>query len=164
MEERYTRLSSFAQELLTKDSLTEGLRYIASSVKTMLPAERASIFIYDKKANRVWTTHADNAEQIVVPYDLGIVGDTIRTQKVQLENEPYDNPNFFSESDIETGYYTKNILAAPIFNSAQEVIGVLQLLNKRGGFDKEDKAFISFFAHYISGFIELADLSEERAN
>jgi hypothetical protein len=31
----------------------------------------------------------------------------------------------------------------------------MELLNKAGGFDSEDMKFMIFFAHYVSGFIEL---------
>jgi len=34
-------------------------------------------------------------------------------------------------------------------------------LNKAAGFDEEDVKFMTFFAHYVSGFIELASLYEK---
>ena len=58
--------------------------------------------------------------------------------------------------DIQTGYYTRNLLTSPIFNSKREIIGVIQLLNKEDGFNQKDMEFLSFFSHYISSFIELS--------
>ena len=37
-------------------------------------------------------------------------------------------------------------------------MGVLQLLNKEEGFDKDDAKFMVFFSHYISGFLELTNI------
>jgi signal transduction protein with GAF and PtsI domain len=155
MDEKYKQLSNFGKQLLSKVSLDDGLAFISSSAKDIIGANRCSIFIYDVDADELWTTLADGVEKITVPYDIGIVGQTIRLQKPILENDAYDNPNFLADVDMQTGYYTQNILTAPIFNSKREIIGVLQLLNKDGGFNKKDVEFITFFAHYISGFIEL---------
>ena len=37
----------------------------------------------------------------------------------------------------------------------------MELLNKEGGFDAADTRFMTFFAHYISGYMELAALFHE---
>jgi len=155
MKNKYQQLSNFGKSLLDKTSLMEGLPFISQKVKDIIGAERCSIFIYNVYDNELWTTLADGVEKIIVPFDVGIVGQTIRIRKPIIENDAYDNPNFLSEIDMRTGYYTQNLLTAPIFNSQREIVGVLQLLNKEGGFDKQDVEFITFFAHYVSGFIEL---------
>ena len=155
MNEKYTHLISFGKKLLSKASLMEGMPYISQSAKELIGAERCSIFIYDLKRNELWATLSDGVDRIVIPSDMGIVGQAIKLEAPIVENDAYSNPNFLSDIDIKTGYFTKNILTAPIFNSHKEVVGAIQLLNKAGGFDKKDVEFISFFSHYISGFIEL---------
>ncbi len=155
MKEKYMKLSNFGKNLLAKASLMEGLPFISSNAKDIIGADRCSIFIYNLQEKKLWTTLADGVNKIVVPFDMGIVGHTIRIGKPIIENDAYGNPNFLSDVDMQTGYYTQNILTAPIFNSQREIVGVLQLLNKDGGFDKQDIEFITFFSHYISGFIEL---------
>ena len=158
MNERYEQLANFSKVLLSTACLEDGLRLISKYTKKMIAAERTSIFIHDAKHGRLWTVLADEKEKIVIPYDVGLVGQTMRTQKGVLENEPYNNANFLADVDMETGYYTQSILTAPIFNSKRRIIGVLELLNKKGGFSNDDKIFIDFFAHYISGYIELTQL------
>ncbi len=155
MKNKYLQLSNFGKNLLSKTSLIEGLHFISKNAKEIISSDRCSIFIYNIEENELWTTLSDGVEKIVIPFDMGIVGHTIKVGKSIMENDPYDNPNFLSDVDMETGYYTQNLLTAPIFNSKREIVGVLQLLNKDGGFDKKDVEFITFFSHYISGFIEL---------
>ena len=155
MKDKYMQLKNFSKNLLSKVSLIDSLPYISANAKEIIGADRCSIFIYNEAGNKLWTTLADGVEKIVVPFDMGIVGQTIRIQKPIMENEAYNNPNFLSDVDMRTGYYTKNILTAPIFNSKREIVGVLELLNKNGGFNEKDIEFITFFSHYISGFIEL---------
>ncbi len=153
MKSKNIELTEFGKNLLNMDSLSDGLAYISLNAKSMTEADRCSIFIY--KEDELWTTLADGTEKIIIPYDMGIVGETIRGRKPILENTPYDNQNFLSNIDMETGYYTQSLLTSPIFNSRREVIGVIQLLNKENGFNKKDMEFLSFFAHYVSSFIEL---------
>ena len=155
MIEKYEQLSQFGRVLAGKTSLEEGLPFISKNAKEIVGAQRCSLFIYNQEENELWTLLADDSQKIVIPFDMGIVGQTIKLQKAIVENEPYDNPYFMADVDMKTGYYTQNILTAPIFNSKHEIIAVLQLLNKEGGFDKKDLEYISFFAHYVSGFIEL---------
>lgn len=154
----YTKLSEFGRELLNKKSLPEGLPHISKYVKNVIGAERCSIFINDDTSKELWTTLADGVEKIIVPSDKGIVGHTLVARKPIIANDVYSNPHFLSEVDAQTGYKTKNIVTAPIFNSQRNIIGVLELLNKDGGFDNEDVKFMIFFAHYISGFLELVNL------
>jgi len=160
----YSKLAEFGRTLLNKKSLVEGLPLISKYVKDVIGAERCSIFIYDLRDKELWTTLSDGVEKIVVDSDKGIVGYTIEERKPIIENDVYSNPHFLPSVDYETGYTTKNIVTAPIFNSYREIIGVLELLNKEGGFDKEDVKFMIFFAHYVSGFLELTNiyLEEEK--
>ena len=154
----YLKLSDFGRELLDKTSLEEGLPFISLYIKDIVDAQRCSIFINDIETNELWTTLADGVEKIIIPSDKGIVGETIKTRDGIIVNDVYSNPNFLSKVDEETGFTTQNLITAPIFNSQKDVIGVLELLNKDGGFQKDDAKFMRFFAHYISGFLELINM------
>lgn len=155
-EDMYSKLADFGRELLDKKSFREGLPHIVSYSKEVLEADRCSVYIYEEDTDKLWTTLSDGVKKIVVPSDKGVVGYTLRVRKPVIVNDPYSDPNFLPDVDKKTGYKTKNMITAPIFNSNREIIGVLQLLNKKSGeFDADDKRFIIFFAHYISGFIEL---------
>ena len=159
----YAKLSEFGRELLNKKSLPEGLPHISKYVKNVIGADRCSIFINDIEKKELWTTIADGVEKIIVPSDKGIVGHTLVAKKPVIANDVYSDPHFLSEVDAQTGYKTKNIVTAPIFNSQRKIIGVLELLNKDGGFDNEDVKFMIFFAHYISGFLELVNLYSNKS-
>ncbi|WP_373036199.1 GAF domain-containing protein [Sulfurimonas sp.] len=157
-ENIYKKLADFGRDLLSDTSYEKGLPRIAKYAKEVIGAHRCSIFINDLEKGELWTTLADDIERIKIPSDKGLVGHTIKEKKPLIENDPYTNPHFLPDIDKESGYVTKNIVTAPIFNSKREIIGVLQLLNKPEGFDKEDIKFMIFFAHYVSGYLELIDL------
>ncbi len=153
--ELYTKLSEFGRKLLEKRSFEEGLPFIAEYAKGLIGADRASIFIYHDKTQELWTMLADGIEKIVVPKEKGIVGETLQKKEPLIVNDVNKDPHFFSEIDKETGYRTYNIITAPIYNSFHEVVGVLELLNKEGGFTLEDKKLMRLFAHAIGSFVEL---------
>ncbi len=153
----YSKLADFGRKLLGQSSLVDGLPLISKYAKEVMNAQRCSIFIYNQGSGALWTTLADGVEKITVPSDSGIVGYTISQRKPLVVNDPYSHPNFLPDVDLATGYKTENLITAPIFSSKREIIGILELLNKEDGFTNEDMKFMIFFAHYVSGFLELAN-------
>ena len=164
MKEIYSKLADFGKELLNKKSLAEGLPLISKYAKQVIGADRCSVFIYNSAKNELWTTMADGIEKITIPADKGIVGHTVETKKPVIVLDAESDPLFLSDIDKNSGYKTKNLATAPVFNSEREIIGVLQLLNKEAGFDEDDVKFMKFFAHYISGFLELSTLYANEDN
>jgi signal transduction protein with GAF and PtsI domain len=156
----YAKLANFGKTLLDKTSIIDGLPHISMYAKEVVGAKRCSIFINDLERAELWTTIADGVNKIVLPSSKGIVGYTMETKEPIIANQPYEHPHFFASVDEKTGFKTKNLATVPIFNANRDVIGVLELLNKDGGFDEKDIRFMVFFAHYISGFLELVSLYE----
>ena len=154
----YQSLAQFGRELLNKKSLESGLPLISEYAKTVIGADRCSIFIHDRVDHSFWTTLSDGVDKIVIPDDKGLVGFTLKEKKPIVSNDPYSHSQFLSDVDKETGYLTQSVITAPVFTSKRDIIGVLQLINKEDGFDKEDVKFMIFFAHYISGFLELTNV------
>lgn len=146
------KLAVFGKELLQKRDQNEAFAFIAKEAKEMLGAERCSLFVYKVKENELRSLWADGPEEIVVPFDIGIIGETIRVKKSIIENEPYDDVNFLADVDMQTGYYTKNILATPLFNTEGDVIGVLEFLNKKDGFQGDDLKLLEQLAIHVSHY------------
>jgi GAF domain-containing protein len=158
----YSKLADFGKTLLDKTSIIDGLPHISKYAKEISGAQRCSIFINDMQTNELWTTIADGVDKIIVPTNKGIVGHTIEIKQPIIANEPYKDPHFFPDIDERTGFKTENLIAVPIFNANRDVAGVLELLNKDGGFDDKDIKFMTFFTNYISGFLELVNLYEHQ--
>jgi HD-GYP domain-containing protein (c-di-GMP phosphodiesterase class II) len=83
----------------------------------------------------------------------------------QMENvaDVYKDPRFNPEIDRRTGYRTKSVLAAPMFNAKDHVIGVFQVLNRKNGksFDQLDEEVLALLADQASGHVENAQLYQE---
>lgn len=152
----FSTLADFGRALLSRPTLSEGLPMISEYSKQISNAERASIFIHNPKNKMLWTVLSDGIEKIMVHENDGIVGSTFREAKPIIVNHPYEDDRFLHAFDNKSGFVTKNIASIPIFDSSRHVIGVFQLLNKPGDFSDADLKFMIFFAHYISGYLELA--------
>ena len=161
---QHMKLASFGRELLRYSSIEKGIPLISSYAKELSGASRCSIYIYNHNIKTLWTTLADGIEKIILNEDEGIAGQVVRETKAIIENNPYKNPNFDKKIDSRTGFITKNIAAIPIFDSSKKIIGVLQLLNKENGFNDEDIRTMTFFAHYISGYLELSTFFDNKKN
>ena len=161
--EIYKRIADFGKKLTELDELEKTLPAISEEAKAIVNAERCSIFMVDYPGEMLWTKLSDGVGRIAISIHSGIVGDTVRKKTAQLVNNPYEDSRFLTKIDEKSGFLTRNILATPIFNSQQEVIGVIQLLNKyHGEFDEKDEGIMNFFANYISGTLELALLMEKK--
>jgi len=161
--EIYKRIADFGKKLTSLDHIEEALPTISEEAKAIVNAERCSIFMVDRAGEMLWTKLSDGIGRIAIGIDSGVVGDTVHTKTAQMVNNPYEDSRFLAKIDAKSGFVTRNILAIPIFNSRQEVIGVIQLLNKyHGDFDEKDEGIMSFFANYVSGTLELALLMEKK--
>ncbi len=161
----FAKIAEFGRKLLARPSLEQAIPLISSYAKELLEADRCSVFIYDKDRDRLWTVLADGVGEIDIAADEGIAGASFQEKKALMVNHAYSDSRFSPKIDHETGYITENIIAIPILNAFHQPIGVLELLNKfNGEFDEEDKHLLTFFNHYISGYVELANyFNGERA-
>lgn len=143
------------------------LRKVMSEATRMLSADRSTLFLNDEKTGELWSEVGEGLEavQIRLPNHLGIAG-TVFTSG-QSVNIPYAyadlrfNPAF----DKKTGYFTRSILCTPVVNKDGKVIGVTQVLNKKGGpFTNEDEQRLKAFTAQVSIALENAKLFSDVQN
>ena len=71
--------------------------------------------------------------------NAGIAGHTFTTGIGTIVDDPYSDPRFNRDVDQQTGFLTRSLLCAPVRTPKGQVIGVLQVLNKKQGcFTQED--------------------------
>ena len=120
---------------------------IAEAACDLLACERASIWIHDPATDQLWTKVALGSNEIRVASSAGIVGATFSSNHVQHVPSPYDDPRFNPANDRRTGFVTRSILAAPMEDSGETPIGVIQAINKMFGvFADEDQTLMQLLA------------------
>ena len=159
---KFNQIAEFGKRLMSMDDMENVLELISEEAKSLVDAERCSIFIVDYEDKILWTKLSDGIGRIVIGLDSGVVGMTYKTKKPQIVNNPYEDEHFLPNIDKKSGYTTKNMITVPIFDSKRNVMGIMQLLNKkRFDFGSEDLELLTFFANYVSGSLELVILSEK---
>ena len=75
----------------------------------------------------------------------------------------YKDSRFNPDIDKKTGYRTRSVLAAPMFNAKDQVIGVFQVLTTTTATPstKQDEEILTLIADQASGHVENAQLYQE---
>lgn len=141
------------------------LRQILDLATYHVGAERGTLFRRDRERGDLIATifHGDELEQIVLPSGRGLAGRVAETGKIVRLDDAYDDPGFDQSVDQRTGYRTRSLLAVPMHLRSGEIVGVVEVLNKREGtFDADDEAFLDAFGTQAAVALENARLTEER--
>ena len=137
------------------------LQKVMGEATRLLNAERSTLFLNDDKTNELWSEVGQGLEsmQIRLPNNAGIAGAVFTSGKSINIPYAYADLRFNPAVDKRTGYFTRSILCVPIINKKGTVIGVTQVLNKRGGpFTNEDESRLRAFTAQISIALENAKL------
>ena len=160
---RLSLLLRYGKQAATTTNLDDLLALLVEESKEVLNAERATVFLVDRKSKELWSKVASGTETIRIPLDKGIAGSVASTGTLLNIKDVYKDPRFNPEVDKKTGYRTRSMLTAPMFNAKNAVIGVFQVLNQRDGraFDRQDEEILMLLADQASGHVENAQLYQE---
>ncbi len=155
-------------ELASQVELEKLFPLVIAKVTDVIEAERSSLFLCDYETNELWSMVAEGikTKEIRVPFDQGIVGHVANTGECLNIEDAYDCKLFNRTIDKKTGYRTKSILCVPLKNRQNKILGVLQVLNKKGRnvFSKLDEDFLKLLAGQIAVYIENASLYTQIEN
>ncbi len=133
-------LLDVTRQLAVTIELPALLASVERAARQVLRCERASVFLYDVKEQELYSKVATGVDQLRIPATRGITGQVVRTREVLNVPDAYADPRFNPEVDKQTGFKTRNLLTFPLIDHEGELVGVLQLLNKRGdSFDEHDE-------------------------
>ncbi len=140
------------------------LLILADMGRDIVSAERCTLWLVDSTGKKLYTKVAHGVENIVIDIDTGIVGDCIRRKETLLINDPYNDQRFNPKVDIQTGFLTKSILAEPLLDTNGDVIGAIQVLNKKRGdgkFSNKDMETLVVAAGFAGNSLETFMLNQE---
>ena len=111
------------------------LDFLAREAIGEMAADRSSIFLLDEAKHELWSRVALGMHEQVIrfPADRGIAGHVASTGELLNVSDPYADPRFNPNVDRQTGYRTRSILCGPLRARDGRIVGVIQVLNKRGG-------------------------------
>jgi adenylate cyclase len=143
------------------------LQKVMSEATRMLNAERATLFLNDEKTNELFSKVGLGlaATEIRLPNHIGIAGAVFTSRQTVNIPYAYADLRFNPAFDKKTGFFTRSILCVPVINKVGKIIGVTQVLNKRGGpFTAEDESRLKAFTAQVSIALENAKLFDDVQN
>ncbi len=138
---------------------------IAEKATDVMDADRFTIFLYNPATDELWSKVAlgMNDAEIRFPAESGIAGHCFKSGETVNLSDAHNDPRFFKAVDDRTGYHTKTLLSMPFYGRSGQPLGVIQLLNKKGGvFQQEDETFLETFSNHAAVFVEMAQLQKAR--
>jgi sigma-B regulation protein RsbU (phosphoserine phosphatase) len=141
------------------------LQVIVQKTVEIMEADLASLFLYDAGRNELWSKIAQKLgqlQEIRFPVGVGIAGDVAETRQAANIADAYADPRFNPDFDKQTGYRTRSLLCLPMMSSKGKLVGVIQVLNKkgRGVFDERDESLLAALAAHAAVALERAQLTE----
>jgi len=178
------RILETTRHLATPMGVEDILHKTIASALLVLDAERGSVFLYDSKANELYTkvsTGSLEAQESCVstaewpgpnqsgishdirfPANKGIAGETAQTCRLINVPDCYADPRFNREVDRQTGFVTRCLLSIPLLGIDNTLVGVLQVLNKRlRPFDADDEQIATTLAAHCAVALQRAMLLGE---
>lgn len=162
-QEKLSELLELSRRINNSGDLHSLLLLIAKEASDLLKAEKASVFIFDREKNELWSIVSLDGEQIRFDARLGIAGASVTTGKTINVKDAYDDPRFYKRIDEQSGgSRTRSILIVPLKGRDGNVLGTFQVINKKKGtFDKPDIEILEILAQSLTNSIEKFTLIDE---
>lgn len=127
--------------------LHDMLSTVTAAARRVLHAERASVWLLDAPAGMLWLEVSSDLPRIQLPLGAGLVGACARDRCTVNVPDCYADPRFNPAVDRESGFRTRCSLTLPLVDHQDNLIGVMQVLNRAGGaFDSADEALAEALA------------------
>jgi signal transduction histidine kinase len=162
---RLVHLFELGRLMSAARDVEELLQVVTRAVVPLLDAERATLYIHNPAANQVVSKVATDLEigEIRLGMGEGAAGIAAETRRPVRVDDARADPRTQRQFDERTGFETRALLCVPLLNLKKDLVGVLQVLNKRGGgaFTEEDERLLTAFGAYAAVCLEHALLAAQ---
>jgi signal transduction histidine kinase len=152
----------FSQQIKLQDLLEQSL-HIALDV---VNAENGSVLLADNENHTLVFYHSIGEKPVLpgtaVPWYEGIAGSVYRTGVPELVPNAQADARHFKKVDETTGSVTHDMITIPLKRWEGDPIGVIQVMNKRGGtfLDRNDLGILTIISAFVAVAIEHTRLVE----
>jgi len=155
------RILEVTRDLARPLDLGTLLYAVVDAAKDLLEAEGGTVWQYHAAEHVLEMRVARGLDAIRIPADRGIVGDCVRTLKPINVPDCYADPRFNRDVDKSTGKRTRCMLSLPLVGDDDQLVGVLQVVNRREGvFDADDEAVALALAAQCAVAMQRAQMTE----
>ena len=138
------------------------LSEVVDASREVLGADRGTVFLYDERNDELVVRVGTGLENIRIPANIGIVGESAQTRQIINVPDCYADPRFNRDIDKQTGYRSRCMLTIPLIGYEESLVGVLQILNKNEGvFDEHDEFVAQALAAQAAVVLHRAKITEQ---
>ncbi|MBI5438426.1 MAG: GAF domain-containing protein [Nitrosomonadales bacterium] len=156
-------------------SIDEIMTSVMSELNELFGCDRCTLYVVDKGTNELYTQVAQKSSignfRLPIDRDRSFAGFVAVTGREIMIEDIYDDRQvkkidkdhvFSGDMDKKTSFKTRSMISVPVKMSG-ETIGVLQAMNKPGGFLKKDLDAMNEFAPVLALALSHALLVKELA-
>lgn len=162
--ERINFFQKTSQRIMEKKPLDDLLNEILESSKELIPSEASTLFLYDRESKSLYFHIATGEsgkkiESEFLQFGHGIAGWVAEHRESLKIDDCYSDERFDKSYDERTGFRTKNMMCVPMMIK-DDLVGVLQLINKIGGgsYTTQDVEFFNALSSECAVAVENARL------
>ena len=138
LEHEYKKLALLQEISVALSSglqLEKLLALIMEKVMLLMEAERSTLFLMSDDRQELWSRVLQGGEPLDIRLRLGegIAGWVASSGETVNIPDAYIDERFQPAVDLRSGFRTRSILCVPMRNTLGAIVGVAQVLNKRGG-------------------------------
>ncbi|HEY1174408.1 MAG TPA: GAF domain-containing protein [Verrucomicrobiae bacterium] len=128
-------LLSISQQVSVIETLDEVLQVLVRLSVEQTGAERGTLFLNDPQTDELYSRVAlgNVSREIRLLNTHGVAGFVYSHGEGVIIQDAYADERFDRTFDKQTGFRTRSMLAAPVKTAKGEVIGVMQMLNRKEG-------------------------------
>lgn len=138
-------LLNVSRRVAAIETLDEVLATLVEMTTFEIGAERGTLFLNDPITDELYSRFAQGnfQREIRILNTSGVAGHVFQSGEGAIIDDAYSDARFNRTVDEQTGFKTRNILCAPVRTVKDELIGVIQVLNKKvGEFSEEDLSLL----------------------
>lgn len=150
-------LFDMSEVLSLRKGIEHQIERVVTTAGKIMNAERATLFLLDDYTGELWSMLAEGVEsrEIRIPIDQGVAGWVVQNDEMVNISNAYEDQRFDSSTDKLMNFKTRNLMCGPLRNLNGELIGALQVLNKKGGdFDDAEESFFKAFLYQTAIAVE----------
>jgi adenylate cyclase len=155
-------LLEVARKVADGQTLDEQLETLVALLMEATVADRATLFVNDPSTQELYSrvTVGGLRREIRILNHTGIAGHVFQSGKGLVVKDAYKDARFNQGVDQQTGYRTRSIACAPIRTVRGEIIGVVEVLNRKG---KKDAHFTRLNLQLLEAMATQAAVSLQRS-
>lgn len=168
LERQLDAVRRIAISLSTATEVEQLVREALNTSLTLAQAEAGSILLYDPAEQKLVFEYVvgEKASELMgteLELDQGLAGMVFQSGRTFVSEDVGTERAHLREVAEKIDYVTRNMVTVPLMSPETEPLGVMQVLNKRGGgqFDEHDINLIEIIAAQIAVAITTVRLHEE---